>query len=122
MSRRSLVSLGAIAAVIAIVWLAPGPVAGQARTAAGADKWTSPRTPWGDPDLQGQWNSQTSTPLQRPLEGPLAGKEEISDEEAKTLEDAMAAQGPLIGLGIDLREEQAWGHCMVFAIKDHLKA
>jgi len=48
--------------------------------------WTPPRTAWGDPDLQGQWNSQTSTPLERPLTGPLAGKETVSDEEAETLE------------------------------------
>jgi hypothetical protein len=48
--------------------------------------WTPPRTPWSDPDLQGQWNSQTSTPLERPLTGPLAGKETISDEEAETFE------------------------------------
>ena len=25
-----------------------------------------PKTPWGDPDLQGVWNDATSTPLQRP--------------------------------------------------------
>jgi hypothetical protein len=50
--------------------------------------WTPPRTSWGDPDLQGQWNSQTSTPLERPLSGPLAGKETITEEEAETFEQA----------------------------------
>ena len=30
-------------------------------------------------DEQGQWNSQTSTPLERPLQGKLAGKESLSD-------------------------------------------
>ena len=29
-------------------------------------KYKVPRTPWGDPDLQGVWNDATSTPLQRP--------------------------------------------------------
>ena len=31
----------------------------------------SPRTPWGDPDLQGTWTNVTATPLERPraLEG-----------------------------------------------------
>ena len=48
--------------------------------------WTAPRTPWGDPDIQGQWNSQTSTPLQRPTSGPLADRDTISEEEAETLE------------------------------------
>jgi hypothetical protein len=45
-----------------------------------------PRTPWGDPDIQGQWNNQTSTPLQRPTTGPLAGKETITEEEAESFE------------------------------------
>ena len=53
--------------------------------------YKAPRTPWGDPDLQGQWNSQTSTPLERPLTGPLAGKEQISEEEAETFEAAERA-------------------------------
>jgi hypothetical protein len=48
-------------------------------------------TAWGDPDLQGQWNSQTSTPLQRPLEGPLAEKDTLSPEEAEELETANRA-------------------------------
>jgi hypothetical protein len=48
--------------------------------------WKPPRTPWGDPDIQGQWNNQTSTPLQRPTSGPLAGRDTISEEEAETFE------------------------------------
>src|SRR2546428_4086702 len=41
--------------------------------------WTAPKTPWGDPDLQGVWNDATSTPLQRPN-----GKDKdiLSDDEA----------------------------------------
>jgi hypothetical protein len=58
---------------------------------AAAGSFTPPRTPWGDPDLQGQWNGQTSTPLQRPVSGPLAGRETISDEEAETLEESNRA-------------------------------
>ena len=48
--------------------------------------WTPPLTPWGDPDIQGQWNNQTATPLERPASGPLAGREQISEEEAETFE------------------------------------
>src|SRR4030095_1924094 len=48
--------------------------------------WSPGRTPWGDPDLQGQWNSQTSTPLERPLTGALAGRETISEDEAEEFE------------------------------------
>ena len=54
--------------------------------------YTAPRTPWGDPDLQGQWNSQTATPLERPLTGALAGKETLTDEEAEGVEQSEPRQ------------------------------
>jgi hypothetical protein len=47
-----------------------------------------PRTPWGDPDLQGVWNDATSTPLQRPSE--LAGKDVLNDEEAEDFQQKTA--------------------------------
>lgn len=36
----------------------------------GAGRWTTPRTPWGDPDLQGSFTNkyETSTPFERPKE------------------------------------------------------
>src|SRR5215467_2911797 len=39
-----------------------------------AAPWTPPRTPWGDPDLQGTYanNNEYATPLERPAE--FAGK------------------------------------------------
>ena len=70
-------SIGVLA-VLALVWAA------LAQT--GREVYVVPRTPWGDPDLQGQWNSQTSTPLQRPTSGPLANRDTISEEEAETFE------------------------------------
>ena len=66
------------------------PAAAQTRDGAPAG-WTAPRTPWGDPDLQGQWNSQTSTPLERPLEGRLAETDTLSAEEAQAIEAANRA-------------------------------
>jgi hypothetical protein len=79
--------MGALAAVIVVVLLAPGPAAGQAPTAA-AGTW-SPRTPWGDPDLQGIWSNTTSTRLERPTE--LEGKQVLTDQERVAL-DEQAAQ------------------------------
>jgi hypothetical protein len=40
---------------------APGPV---------ERRWTHPRTPWGDPDLEGVWTTDNnfSIPLERPVE------------------------------------------------------
>jgi hypothetical protein len=52
--------------------------------AAGAqDEAASPRTAWGDPDLQGVWNNATLTPFQRPVE--LGTQEFLTEEEAATI-------------------------------------
>jgi hypothetical protein len=85
---RSLLTVVALASLGALVagQRTPSPTGGVTKTTA-LRNWTPPRTPWGDPDLQGQWNSQTSTPLERPLSGPLAGKDTLPDGEAETLEE-----------------------------------
>jgi hypothetical protein len=41
--------------------------------------YTPPKTPWGDPDLQGNWPAQFNIPMQRA--GNLKDKEVLSDEE-----------------------------------------
>jgi hypothetical protein len=52
-----------------------------AKAAAVTTNWTPPRTPWGDPDLQGYYfNHSGYTPLERPRE--LAGKAFYTEEEA----------------------------------------
>lgn len=45
----------ALAFVVAIFLLVPVAAMGQGRTTA-ADGSAVPRTPWGDPDLQGIWD------------------------------------------------------------------
>jgi len=82
--KRVLLSVGGLVAVLTLTW---------AVSARGADQYAAPRTAWGDPDLQGQWNSQTSTPLERPLSGAQAGKETLTDEEAESLEVEHLANG-----------------------------
>jgi len=42
--------------------------------------WTPPKTPWGEPDLRGVWNTATYTRLQRPQE--LGTKAFYTEEEA----------------------------------------
>lgn len=81
MTHRCLAAKGALAAAVAIVSLASGPAAGQAPTSAAKEKeaWTSPRTPWGDPDLQGTWWGEPLNPLERPKE--FAGREFLTDKE-----------------------------------------
>src|SRR5262245_8465521 len=51
---------------------------------AKAETWTPPRTPDGQPDLQGMWTNATITPFERPRE--LAGKAFLTEEEAAKLE------------------------------------
>jgi hypothetical protein len=48
------------------------------------------RTPWGHPDLQGIWNNSTITPLERPAR--FAGREFLTEEEAKAIDAAAAEQ------------------------------
>ncbi len=42
-----------------------------------------PRTPWGDPDIQGVWDFWTFTPLERPKE--FEGKATLTDAEAEAV-------------------------------------
>jgi hypothetical protein len=48
------------------------------------------RTPWGEPDLQGIWNGETLTPLQRPAR--FANRPVVTPEEAAKLEADVAAR------------------------------
>ena len=69
MSLRLLRSLSALAIAIAVATLTVLTVHAQAPAAKArpaAAKWTVPRTPDGRPDLQGNWNNNSVTPLQRP--------------------------------------------------------
>ena len=43
-----------------------------------------PRTPWGDPDLQGLWTNATITPFERPAN--LGGKPVLTEQEAAEFE------------------------------------
>jgi hypothetical protein len=69
--------------------------AGQDRSAPIASKtWSAPRTPWGDPDLQGIWKTSGATPLERPA--AYAGRERLTDEELNALrqQDRDREEGP----------------------------
>ena len=77
-------------AVIAIICLGSLPALGQTRTVA-ADGWTAPRTPDGQPDLQGRWTMATFTPLERP--DRFADREFLTEEEAAALMEQLTADG-----------------------------
>jgi len=59
----------------------------------------TPRTSWGDPDLQGRWSNATLTPLQRPAE--LGDKAFFTPEEARAYVEERLVSG-----NADLRIEE----------------
>ena len=90
--RNRLVTSLSLSVPIAIILWASVPIGAQtsapsaksARPAA-VNKWTpTSRTPDGQPDLQGFWNFQTLTPLERPK--AFANQEFLTDAEAAALE------------------------------------
>ena len=65
-----------------------GPEKQDPKAAGAANRWTPPRTQWGDPDLQGVWNNSTITELERPKE--LSGKQVLTDADVAALEQKAA--------------------------------
>ncbi len=81
MSHRYLASTCVVIAVVALPPLFAAPQ---------STNTMSPRTPWGDPDLQGVWHSSGATPMERPDE--YQGRATLSDEEAAQLRSEAAAR------------------------------
>src|SRR4029079_13293663 len=67
---------------------APAKQATPAKATTPTKAWSVPKTPWGDPDLQGVWNDATSTPLQRP--GGIGDQQVLRDEEGAGCQDDLA--------------------------------
>ncbi len=86
--------LAALVTVVVVGALASVAVAGQSQSQEAGDgeaAWTLPRTPDGQPDLQGYWTTQTFTPLERPER--LADREFLSEEETAALQQQLTAEG-----------------------------
>ena len=79
MRNQLLTATGIVALVTLATGLAPAGLAGQSPD-ADRGAYTAPRTPWGDPDLQGMWDTRTYTPLERPAEFGM--REFMTEEEA----------------------------------------
>jgi len=91
--RRFLAILPPVA--LALVLAAPGRAQAPSGTAGDAAKattagkrWAAPRTPDGQPDLQGVWDSASMTPLERPAQ--LGNKEFYTAEEMAAYEKRRA--------------------------------
>ena len=78
---------------------------GPARKAPAAAKWTQPKTPWGHPDLQGEWTSDSARGIPRERPAQFAGRAELTDQELaeresrdqQTIKNAVAASGVQTG-------------------------
>jgi hypothetical protein len=77
----------ALAAGLAAVSFAQAPAPKAAKL---TKAYTPPKTPWGDPDLQGNWPAQFNIPMQRA--GNVKDKEVLSDEEFAQTEQQAAQQ------------------------------
>src|SRR5437879_8644832 len=78
-NRRLAGSIGAMTLAIALASMTPAPADGQG--------WSQPRTPDGQPDLQGVWSNATLTPLERPA--AFAGREFLTEKELEDKEKAL---------------------------------
>jgi hypothetical protein len=98
MSYRRFVLTAALAAMV--VWLSQPRAAAQVRRSsakakAAAEKRNPPRTPDGQPDLQGYWTNATTTPLERPTE--FTGKQILTEQEAVEFQERVlrpSGEGP----------------------------
>jgi hypothetical protein len=84
MRERFVTSSSTVAALMALIILAPTFAAAQASsTATTAKTWTAPHTPDGQPDLQGYWTNLSFTPMERPVK--FGNREFLTDEETAEL-------------------------------------
>ncbi len=95
MSNRVVTSAGGLAVVLALIPPArvtvaaqSAPAAARATSPAPTKTWITPRTADGQPDLQGVWESNGATPLERPK--ALEGKAFLTDEEVAELKKRAA--------------------------------
>jgi hypothetical protein len=89
MNRLLVASVVALA--IAVAPLATSPIFGQTPRS-----WTAPKTPWGDPDIQGWFSnlSENGTPLEKPAQFAGRNLEDIKGEELAAIK--LAAQNRTI--------------------------
>ena len=92
MDKSVLRAIRTAAGLMLALWLVAPPASGQDR-AAGSRSATStkargtPRTPWGDPDLQGVWSGDSAQAIPRERPAQFVGRAELSDEEYKAKVD-----------------------------------
>src|SRR4051812_6060010 len=84
LTARASLTAAAILLTCAVAPLAAqAPAGGKATGPASASGWRTPRTPWGDPDLQGNYTNlyEQGTPLERPKEFEGRTLDQVRGEE-----------------------------------------
>src|ERR1700719_1226805 len=86
---RQILALGGISIAMTLAQT-PAPKPATAKQAPA--KYTPPKTPWGEPDLQGIWplNHLIAVPLQRPTQ--YGNKAFLTDEEVSKAQAALDAR------------------------------
>jgi hypothetical protein len=81
MTQRTFLSMLALAAAAAVA-----PLAAQAPAAKADKPWSPPKTPWGDPDIQGTWTSDDTwgVPMERPSQ--YGDRRYLTEDELKARE------------------------------------
>lgn len=98
----ALLALG-MAACVAQVPAPPG--TSQSVQPASPAAFAPPRTPWGEPDLQGLWSAAVATPLERP--SALGTKQFYTEEEARARDARLLASATDEARGKDARSDLA---------------
>ena len=113
MHRRVLASLGLVSLLLTVVLLAPALVVAQAPAAAAksentAKPWKVPRTPDGQPDLQGFWTNTTYVTLERPkgVTKEFYTKEEVAEniKRAAAVEEEQTEPGTVADVHYDFTQ------------------
>jgi hypothetical protein len=107
MTRRCLALTVPMAVVLLSASLAgaQAPAAEAKPKSTAAARWTPPKTPWGHPDLQGEWTSDSARGIPRERPQEFAGRTELTDRELaeriardeQTIKSAVAATGVQTG-------------------------
>ena len=101
--RLRVLSLGALAVSLALPVAAQTPAKPAATPKAAT--WTQPKTPWGHPDLQGEWTSDSARGIPRERPDQFAGRAQLTDQEfaeraardEQTIKNALKASGAQTG-------------------------
>src|SRR5579863_1522125 len=105
MRIRHFVLLAAGAALAALLSI---PIPGQAPSTSKAKAYTPPKTPWGDPDLEGIWPGNMGVPMQRAAnlgeratlnDTEFAAKEAAAKKQAQADSESVSTSDTRVGIG-----------------------